>query len=254
MNKMDFSNKVVLVTGASSGIGAATAMAFAEQGAQVVLADVDTDRGAMVTQKVKDLGAKALFVKCDVGQEADIKNMVNKCIETFGRLDVAFNNAGIEGEQGSTVDCTTKNWDRVISVNLTSVWLCMKYQIPQMLKQGSGSIVNCSSIAGKVGFPGIPAYVASKHGVIGLTKTAALENAKSNIRINAICPGVIQTPMIERFVHGEASIQKALVEGEPMGRAGEPNEIADAVLWLSSPGASFVTGHALVADGGWVVQ
>jgi NAD(P)-dependent dehydrogenase (short-subunit alcohol dehydrogenase family) len=172
----------------------------------------------------------------------------------WGRIDFAFNNAGIEGTQALTPECSAENWDRVIDVNLRGVWLCLKYQIPEMLKQGRGSIVNCSSIAGLIGFPGIPAYVASKHGVIGLTKTAALEFAKKNIRVNAICPGVIQTPMIDRFVHGEAKIQKQFIDGEPVGRIGTPEEIAAAALWLCSESSSFVTGHSLIVDGGWLAQ
>lgn len=249
-----FKGKVALVTGASSGIGKATAMAFAAAGANVVLADVLEVDGAKTAKEVEGKGVKSLFVKCDVSSESDIKNLMSRTIETFGRLDYAINNAGIEGKAGSTVDCTVENWDRVIAVNLKGVWLCMKNQIPQMLKQGGGSIVNVSSIAGLVGFQGIPPYVAAKHGVIGLTKTAALEYAKTGIRVNAICPGVIQTPMIDRFVHGEAQAREALVNGEPVGRVGKPEEIASAILWLCSDGASFVTGHPLVADGGWVAQ
>jgi len=207
-----------------------------------------------VARKIEALGRKVTFVRCDVSSENDVKNLLQKTIDMFGRLDCAFNNAGIEGKQASTSDCTNENWDQVINVNLKGVWLCMKNQIPQMLKQGRGTIVNCSSIAGLIGFPGIPAYVASKHGVIGLTKTAALEYAKQNIRVNAICPGVVQTPMIDRFVHGEAQVRKQLTEKEPLGRVGEPDEIAAAALWLCSESASFVTGHSLVVDGGWVAQ
>ncbi len=246
--------KVALVTGAASGIGRATAMAFAQNGADVVVADTMEDGGVQTARMIEGLGRRSIFVRCDVSKEQDVKEMMHRTIETFGGLDYAFNNAGIEGKQGLTPDCTDENWDRVINVNLKGVWLCMKHQIPQMLKQGSGAIVNCSSIAGLIGFPGIPAYVASKHGVIGLTKTAALEYAKSNIRINVVCPGVIQTPMIDRFTHGEAQVQKQLVAGEPIGRVGKPEEIASAVLWLCSGGASFVTGHSLAVDGGWVAQ
>jgi NAD(P)-dependent dehydrogenase (short-subunit alcohol dehydrogenase family) len=180
--------------------------------------------------------------------------MVRAAVEKYGRLDFAFNNAGIEGMLGLTHECQEENWTRVIDINLKGVWLCMKYEIQQMLKQKGGAIVNTSSIAGMIGFPAIPAYTASKHGVIGLTKTAALECAKSNIRINAVCPGVIQTPMIDQHVHGDAQEKEKLVGGEPMGRVGQPEEIASAVLWLCSDSASFVTGHPLVVDGGWLAQ
>ncbi len=252
--KFDFTGGVALVTGAASGIGRATALAFAREGADLVLTDINAELGKKTAQEIESMGRKVLFLKADMSNEDDVKNMMTQTLKTFGRLDCAFNNAGIEGTQASTVDCSSKNWDHVINVNLKSVWLCMKYQIPLMLKQEGGAIVNCSSIAGLVGFPGIPAYVASKHGVIGLTKTAALEYAKLNIRINAVCPGVIQTPMIDRFTHGEASTRNQLVNGEPVGRVGQPEEVAESVLWLCSHSASFVTGHSLVVDGGWVAQ
>jgi NAD(P)-dependent dehydrogenase (short-subunit alcohol dehydrogenase family) len=250
----EFGGKVAFVTGASSGIGRATALAFARAGADVVVVDVQGDGGHRTTEAVQELGRRALFVRCDVSRDDDARHAVRNTIEVFGRIDVAFNNAGIEGQQAPTAECTAENWDRVIGINLKGVWLCMKYQIPQMLGEGCGSIVNCSSVAGLVGFQGIPAYVASKHGVVGLTRAAALEYSKSNIRVNAVCPGVIQTPMIDRFTHGEAAIRKQLVEGEPVGRVGRPEEVAEAVLWLCSERASFVTGHALAVDGGWVTQ
>lgn len=252
--KYDFDKNVALITGAASGIGRATALAFARNGADVVVVDIQEETGVKTARMVEEIGRKSLFIRADVSKDTDVKEMLRRAIDKFGRLDYAFNNAGIEGAQAVTPDCAEENWNRVIDINLKGVWLCMKYQIPQMLKQGRGSIVNCSSIAGLIGFPSIPAYVASKHGVIGLTKTAALENAKSNIRINAVCPGVIQTPMVDRFIHGEAQIRIQLVEGEPVGRVGQPEEIADAVLWLSSQSSSFVTGHPLVVDGGWVAQ
>lgn len=250
----DFTGKVALVTGAASGIGRATALAFARGGASVLVADTNEDGGLGTAKMIADLGRKAVFQKCDVSRSSEVKTMVDKCIEAFGRLDFAFNNAGIEGQQSFTDDCSEENWDLVININLKGVWLCMKYQIPAMLKSGGGAIVNCSSIAGVTGFPGIPAYVASKHGVVGLTKTTALEFAKRNVRVNAVCPGVIQTPMIDRFIHGEVQIQKQLVDGEPVGRIGQPEEVAAASVWLCSPQSSFVTGHALVVDGGWVAQ
>lgn len=252
--KFDFTGGVALVTGCATGIGRAAAMAFAREGADLVLVDRQGELGQQTARDVEKFNRRALFLQGDVSHEEDVKRIMDQTAKTFGRLDCAFNNAGIEGEQAVTTECTEENWQKVIDVNLKGVWLCMKYEIPLMLKKEGGAIVNCSSIAGKVGFPGIPAYVASKHGVIGLTKTAALEFAKSNIRVNAVCPGVIQTPMIERFTHGEASIRNQLVNGEPVGRVGQPDEVAEAVLWLCSHSAAFVTGHSLVVDGGWVAQ
>ncbi|MGZ5280527.1 MAG: SDR family oxidoreductase, partial [Pseudobdellovibrionaceae bacterium] len=247
--QFDLKDKIAFITGGSTGIGRATALAFAKAQAKVMIADVNTDAGSMMARTIKEQGGVAEFVKCDVSKESDVKAAIEKTIQAFGGLDYAFNNAGIEGEQFFTPECPTNNWDKVIQTNLTGVWLCMKYEIPEMLKRGGGAIVNCSSIAGLIGFPGIPAYVAAKHGVLGLTKTAALEYAKSNIRVNAVCPGVIQTPMIDRFVHGEAQALQQLSAGEPVGRIGRPEEIASSVLWLCSDASSFVTGHPLVVDG-----
>ncbi len=248
------SNKVVFITGASSGIGRATALAFAREGANVAIADVLADGGRETARLVEARGARALYVSCDVSKDSDVRSALGKTIETFGRIDCAFNNAGIEGEQSSISGCSEANWDRVLGINLKGIWLCMKHEIPQMLKQGAGAIVNCASVAGLVGFVGIPAYVAAKHGVVGLTKTGAIELAKSNIRVNAVCPGVIKTPMIDRFAHGEAQIQQQLVAGEPIGRLGKPEEVAEAVVWLCSDAASFVTGQPIAVDGGWVAQ
>ncbi|MGE4133795.1 MAG: SDR family oxidoreductase [Bdellovibrionales bacterium] len=254
MNDYKMNGKVALVTGAASGIGRATAAAFAKAGAQVALVDINFKLGKEVQETIRNREGQAEFFECDVSQGAPVELLHKEILKRFGRIDFAFNNAGIEGVPAPTAECSEQNFDRVISVNLKSVWLCMKWQIPQMLKQGGGAIVNCASIAGVVGFPGIPAYVASKHGVLGLTKTAALEYAKQNIRVNAVCPGVIQTPMIDRFVHGEAQARDQLRDGEPVGRIGQPEEIASAVLWLCSNESSFVTGHPLVVDGGWVAQ
>lgn len=251
---LNYNNKVVIVTGAASGIGAASALAFAREGASVVVADIQTTRGEELVSRIHFEDGKAIFIKCDVSLESDIKNMVAITVEKFGHLDCAFNNAGVEGEAADTMTCTNENWEKTININLRGVWLCMKYQIPEMIRNGGGSIVNCSSIAGIVSFVGTPAYGASKHGVIGLTQTAALEFAAKKIRVNAICPGVIDTAMVERFTHGEAQATRALVEGEPMGRMGKPEEIAQVALWLCSDASSFVTGHSLVADGGWVVR
>jgi len=247
-----FQNKVALITGGSFGIGRAVAIAFANRGAKVVIADWIEDNETH--NAIRASGGNAIFVKCDVSKDADVKNLIDKTIATFSRLDYAFNNAGVEGVSAPTQDCTEENWERTISVNLKGTWLCMKYEIPQMLRQGKGAIVNNASIAGLVGFPGIPAYVASKHGVIGLTKNAALENAKSGIRVNVVCPGVIRTPMIDRFTGKQKEVEKQFENMEPIGRMGQPEEVAEAVIWLCSEGASFVTGHSLVVDGGWVAQ
>ena len=203
---------------------------------------------------INEQGGEAIFMRCDVSKVSEIENMIRVTVDTYHRLDYAFNNAGIEGEQAMTADSTEDNWNRVININLRSVWACMKYEISQMLEQGKGAIVNCSSIAGLVGYPTVPAYTASKHGIIGLTKAAALEYAQQSIRVNAVCPGVIQTSMIERFTQGDSEVQAQLVAGEPIGRIGQPEEIADAVIFLCSDKASFMTGHAMAIDGGWIAQ
>jgi len=249
-----FSGKVALVTGAAAGIGRATALAFAREGAKVVLADVLVKEGEEAAQAIRKAGGEAIFVRTDVSKPAAVERAVNQAIENFGRLDVAFNNAGIEGRRAPTADCTEENWDRVISINLKGVWLCLRQEIPAMVNQGGGAIVNNASIAGLVGFQGLPAYTTSKFGVIGLTKAAALEYAKDGIRVNAICPGVIHTAMVDRLIQENPEMEAGLAAGTPLGRMGEPEEIAEVVTWLCSDAASFVTGHALVADGGYVAQ
>jgi NAD(P)-dependent dehydrogenase (short-subunit alcohol dehydrogenase family) len=246
--------KVTIVTGGGSGIGRATALAFAREGAKVVVADIVIAGGEETVRMIKAAGGEAIFVKTDVVKTAEVEALVKKTVDTYGRLDCAFNNAGIEGEIAPTADCTEENWDRVVDVDLKSVWLCMKYEIQQMLKQGSGAIVNTASVAGLVGFQGIPAYVAAKHGVNGLTKTAALEYAKSGIRVNAVCPGVIQTPMVERAFRSSPQFGEAAAALEPVGRLGKPEEIAEAVVWLCSDAASFVTGLPMAVDGGLIAQ
>lgn len=250
--EVSFKNKVALVTGGSSGIGRATAIAFARKGAKVVV--VDWIENYETVNLIREIGSEAIFIKCDVSKIVDVEVMIAKAIVEFGRLDYAFNNAGIEGIQANTWDCTDENWDKTINVNLKGIWNCMKYEIPEMLKLGKGVIVNCASVAGLVGFEGLPAYVASKHGVVGLTKTAALECAKLGIRVNAVCPGVIQTPMIDRLTHKEKENIAQFKGFEPIGRFGLPEEVANAVVWMCTDEASFVTGHAMVVDGGFVAK
>jgi NAD(P)-dependent dehydrogenase (short-subunit alcohol dehydrogenase family) len=246
--------KVALVTGGGSGIGRSTAIAFAREGARVVVADISVEGGDETVRLIKKSGGSGVFVKADVSKPKEVEALVKKAVDTFGRLDCAFNNAGIEGVQAPTAECTEENWDRTIGINLKGVWLCMRYEISQMLKQGGGAIVNNSSIAGLVGFTNLPAYCASKGGIVQLTKAAALEYAKSNIRVNAVCPGVIKTPMVDRFTKGDKKAEAALAAGEPVGRLGLPEEVAEAVIWLCSEKASFVTGIAMPVDGGWVAQ
>jgi NAD(P)-dependent dehydrogenase (short-subunit alcohol dehydrogenase family) len=252
--KKELEGSVALVTGGAAGIGKAASLAFARRGARVVIADLKVDRGNDVCQSIQRDGGEALFVKTDVSRTEDIERLIGKTVSTFGRLDSAFNNAGIEGQLAPTVDCSEENFDRTIAVNLRGIWLCMRYEIQQMLRHGGGAIVNMSSVAGLVGFPNLPAYVASKHGVIGLTKTAALEYAKRRIRVNAICPGVIHTEMIDRVTGKNPAVEKQFIDLEPMGRMGTPEEIAEAAVWLCSTAASFVTGYALAVDGGFVAQ
>jgi NAD(P)-dependent dehydrogenase (short-subunit alcohol dehydrogenase family) len=246
--------RVALVTGAAAGIGRATAEAFAREGAHVVVVDLPGTAGEEVVHAIESSGGSALFVPCDVANGGEVRRMVRTAVEAFSRLDYAFNNAGIEGEAAPAAECSEENWDRVMAVNLKGVWLSMREEIPHLLAAGGGAIVNCASVAGLVGFPGIPAYSASKHGLIGLTKSAALEYAGAGVRVNAVCPGVIRTAMIERFTGGDAEREAQLVASEPVGRMGTPEEVAAAVLWLCSDAASFVTGHALAVDGGFVAR
>jgi len=241
--------KVTLVTGAGGGIGRATALVLAREGAKVLVSDVSTRRGEETAQLVREAGGDAIFRKADVVRAADCEGLVTAAVEQWGRLDGAHNNAGISGTIVGVAEDTEENWDRTLAVDLKSVWLCMKYQLLQMLKQGGGSIVNTASTAGLVGAVRMGAYAAAKHGVIGLTKTAALEYAQANIRVNAICPGVIGTPPILQWMENPRT-KEALLSQHPIGRAGKPEEIGNAVAWLFSDAASFVTGAAFPVDGG----
>jgi len=249
-----FEGKVAMVTGAGSGIGRSTAQAFARAGARVVVNDRDETGGPETVRLIEEAGGEAIFVRADVTEMDEVQAMLDTAMSTWGRLDIAFNNAGIEGERSATHEETHDAWNRVIAVNLTGVWQCMKAEIPAMLASGGGSIVNCSSVAGLVGFAGSASYVASKHGVNGLTKSAALDYATQGIRVNAVCPGVIRTAMVDRVIEETPAMEAALSAMEPMGRLGAPEEIATAVLWLASDASSFVTGQAIAVDGGLVTQ
>lgn len=246
--------KVVIITGGGNGIGRSTAYVCAREGAKVAIADVDTDGGELTAKMIEDGGGEAIFVQTDVTDRQQVEKLVELTVERFGGVDGAFNNAGIEGEGAPIDECTEQNWQRVLDVNLSSAFRCMQVEL-EVLKQGhGGSIVNCASVAGLVGFRSIPAYVASKHALVGLTKAAALDLAQQGVRVNAVCPGVIDTDMITRFTHGDPEVSKAFESMEPVGRMGTPEEIGELVAWLLSDRSSFVTGQAIAADGGFVAQ
>ncbi|MBS1946636.1 MAG: SDR family oxidoreductase [Bacteroidetes bacterium] len=248
-----FNGEVAIITGGGSGIGAATAILFAKNGAKVVVSDVDEKHGNAVAQQIKQNGGEAFFVKADVSRPADCERLVSETLHVYGGLDIAFNNAGIGGESNPVADMSIDGWDHIIAVNLSSVFYCMKYEIAAMLKKGKGAIVNMSSILGAVGFANSPGYVAAKHGVIGITKNAALEYSAKGIRINAVGPAFINTPLLTNAgIVGD--VKKALVQLHPIGRFGEAEEIAELVVWLSSGKASFVTGSYYPADGAYLAQ
>lgn len=246
--------RVALVTGGSSGIGRAAALAFARAGAKVVLGNRRLAEGEETVTLVRDAGGEATLVKTDVTRAAEVEALVSKAVEAYGRLDCAFNNSGTAGVMARTAECTEENWDHVVTLNLKGVWLCMKYELLQMLKQGGGAIVNNASVAGMVGMRGGPAYSASKGGVIQLTRTAALEYAKKGIRVNAVCPGYVLTDMNEEHLKANPEFEAQIKKYQPLGRLGTAEEVAQAVVWLCSDAASFVTGHPLVIDGGSVAQ
>lgn len=246
--------KIALVTGAGSGIGRASALVFAKEGAKVMVADMMVESGEETVKMIKESGGTASFIKADVSQESEVHMMVAKTVETYGRLDCAVNNAGIDGDTALTADCTKDNWDRVIGINLSGVFLGLKYQIPQMQKQGGGAIVNIASTMGIVAHQNVPAYVASKHGVVGLTKSTALGYVKENIRVNAVCPGNTRTAILDHVMKEMPEIYETLMAATPIGRLAEPEEIANAIVWLCSDAASYTTGHAMVVDGCYSIQ
>lgn len=249
-----FRNKVAFVTGAAGGIGFATAQAFAEAGAAVAITDINEKAARAAAETLARAGHRSLGLRCDVADEASVAAAIGQTVDTFGRLDAAYNNAGMHAPSVETADALAEDFDRVIAVNLRGVWTCMKHELRQMRKQGSGAIVNCSSQSGLAGIAGLGAYTASKHGVIGLTRAAALEYARSGIRINAICPGTVNTPMVAKAMADHPAQMQAVIDDIPLGRMGTPEEIASAVLWLCSPGAGFMIGQTVAPDGGYTAR
>jgi NAD(P)-dependent dehydrogenase (short-subunit alcohol dehydrogenase family) len=246
--------KVVIITGGASGIGRATAIAFGREGATVVIGDLDKIGGENTVSAIKDTGGNALFVRVDVGTPADVQALVSNTVEQYGGLDYAFNNAGLVGSYAGIVDTPLEDWNQVVATNLTGVWLCMKYEIPEMLKRGGGAIVNNSSVTGLVGAPGVVGNVATKHGVVGLTKSAALQYATQGIRVNAVAPGAIRSPLGDQVKSVHPDAEAAVLAAIPQSRFGEPEEAVGAVLFLCSDRASHITGHVLAIDGGWIAR
>ena len=252
MNELQ--GKVAIITGGASGIGRAAVELFASEGAVVIAADIKDDAGKQLADEVGARGRNCMYIHTDVSSESDMAAVTELALAQFGRLDVIFNNAGIEGEQAPIADATLENWQRVIDINLKSVFLGSKYAVKAMLRNGSGSIINNASVAGLVGFEGVSPYCASKGGIIQLTRAVALEYAKSGIRVNCLCPGIIETPMIQRFTGDDPAAQAALVQLEPVGRLGRPNEVAELALFLASERSSFITGAIIPVDGGFVAR
>jgi NAD(P)-dependent dehydrogenase (short-subunit alcohol dehydrogenase family) len=250
----DMSGKVALITGAGSGLGRAIARIFAQRGAAIVVADIDAVGGSAIAAELREAGGRALFVRTDVSNENDVQSLLEETMRTFGRLDYAVNNAGIDGPVLPLVEQSAANFARVVAVNLMGVFFGLKHQIPIMVRQGGGAIVNTSSIAGLRGHPGIGPYVAAKHGVNGLTKTAAIEYGPYRVRVNSICPGGIRTPMLENYLAQAPELRAAIIDGNPLRRLGEAEEMAEAAVWLCSPAASYVNGHELVIDGGKIAS
>ena len=248
-----FEGKAALITGAAGGMGLAAAKKFAESGAAVVLADVNEELVRKAAKDLTDQGHQALAVVCNVSDEAQVKAMVEKTVETFGSLDAAYNNAGVNSPMTDIADLAPEEYDRILNIDLRSVWLCMKYELKQMRAQGSGAIVNCSSLGGLVGNPGRAAYHAAKHGVLGMTKSAAIEYAPKGIRINAVCPGVIETPMVKMMVETGDLSREESASLAPIGRLGRAEEVADVVLWLCSSASTFVIGQSIAVDGGYTI-
>lgn len=252
-NPLDFHGKVAVVTGAAAGMGLATAQAFAEAGAAVVLADYRGDLVNLEAEKLRGAGFEASGLACDVSDEAQVAALIDQTLAKYGRLDAAFNNAGVMAKVVPTAESTLEEWERVIGINLRGVWACMKHELRHMERQGSGAIVNNASVGALTGNPGIPSYIASKHGVIGLTRTAALEAIKKGVRVNAVNPGLINTQIGHDVFKGDEQVYEEAAQSVPIGRAGRPEEIASVVLWLCSPGASYIVGHGLTVDGGMTV-